>query len=48
MEQPRVGKRIVVDPGKTATITLSLKPGKYVVLANYGAFGKVVALKATG
>jgi uncharacterized cupredoxin-like copper-binding protein len=35
VETGRVGQPLAVDPGKTRTITLSLKPGHYVLLCNF-------------
>jgi hypothetical protein len=34
LEKGRVGKAVMILPGKTETITLDLKPGKYVVVSN--------------
>lgn len=50
-ETGRVGTVVSINPGETATITLNLKPGKYVAISNanwnydYGAYA---ALKVTG
>ena len=35
IETGRVGEPLAVDPGKTRTITLNLKPGKYVLICNF-------------
>jgi uncharacterized cupredoxin-like copper-binding protein len=51
LEKGRVGKPVVVAPGKSRTITLNLKPGKYVMLSNGGedySHGEYVALRVTG
>lgn len=51
VEKGRVGKAVAVAPGVPATITLNLKPGKYVVISNapWGyTYGAYAALKITG
>ena len=50
-EKGRVGKAVVIDPGKSDTITLNLKPGKYVAVSNQGNdynYGEFAALRVTG
>jgi uncharacterized cupredoxin-like copper-binding protein len=50
VENGRVGKTVNVAPGEPATITLNLKPGKYVVISNapWGyTYGAHAALKVT-
>ena len=49
-EKGRVGKAIMIDPGKTETITLNLKPGKYVAISNGGIsynYGEYAAVRVT-
>ena len=48
IETGRVGKPVVLDPGKSGSITLTLTPGKYVLLCNlYGHYvtGQYAGLK---
>lgn len=50
-EKGRVGKAVGVEPGTTATITLDVKPGKYVAISNapWGyTYGAYTALTVTG
>ena len=48
-EKGQIGKALVLQPHKTGTLTINLKPGKYVVIDNfnYGS-GQYPALKVTG
>ena len=48
IETGRVGKPVVLDPGKSGSITLNLKPGKYVLICNllgHYAVGQYAALR---
>ena len=35
VETGRVGKPLLLDPGKSGSITLTLKPGNYVLICNF-------------
>jgi len=51
IETGRVGKPVVLDPGRSGSITLTLTPGKYVLLCNllgHYATGQNAALKVVG
>lgn len=51
VETGRVGKPLLVSPGKTRTITLNLKPGKYVLICNLAYHyqsGQYAAFKVVG
>jgi uncharacterized cupredoxin-like copper-binding protein len=48
VETGRVGKPVVLDPGKSGSITLTLPPGKYVLICNllgHYAAGQYAAFK---
>ena len=50
IETGRVGKPLVLDPGKAGAITLNLKPGKYVLICNllgHYAAGQYAAFRVT-
>lgn len=51
-EKGRIGKALVLQPHKSGTVTVNLKPGKYVVIdneANIGYWqGEYAAFKVTG
>jgi len=49
-EKGRVGKAVMIDPGKTETITVNLNPGKYVAISNRGIdynYGEYAAVRVT-
>jgi uncharacterized cupredoxin-like copper-binding protein len=51
IETGRVGKPVVLDPGKSGSITLNLTPGKYVLICNltgHYAVGQHAGLTVVG
>lgn len=51
VEVGRIGRPLVVQPGKTSTITLNLKPGHYVLICNLPGHytgGQHAAFRVTG